>query len=151
MASLLEITNVARAVPIGGQQVPVYGISAEALAQLLVVFPEIGKAFAGMNVDRDMMVKLAPAALAAVIAAGTGHAGEVEHEAAARKLGVGDQLDLIDEIMRLTFPRGIGPFVKKLEGLGLLAGVEAVQEASPPPSPSPPVPKNSSPPVTKTP
>jgi hypothetical protein len=37
---------------------------------------------------------------------------------------LGEQLDLIEEIMRLTFPRGVGPFVEKLKGLGLLAAVD---------------------------
>ena len=134
MASLLEIADVARTVPIRGKEVEVYGVSGEGLANLMVRFPEVGKMLSGANVDTEGMMKLAPAALAAFIAAGCGKPGDEKMEDVARKLGVAEQLDLVDEILRLTFPRGVGPFVLKLRELGVLAtrglpGAEAVEEA----------------------
>lgn len=142
MASLLEIANAPRQVEIRGVKVDVYGISGETLAILMVRFPEVGKMLSGLQVDDNALAKLAPKALAACIAAGTGFAGDDKAEQAAAKLGVGEQLELIDEIMRLTFPRGIGPFVEKLQGLGLFARVEE-QPAADQKAPSPSVSQSS--------
>lgn len=124
MASLLEIANVARTVPIQGIDVDVFGISGTAIATLMARFPEVGKMMSGLEPDRKALMKMAPKALNAFIAAGCGKLGDEKAEALAGDLGVGEQLDLIDEILRLTFPRGVGPFVEKLKGLGLLAAVD---------------------------
>lgn len=136
MASLLEVASVARQVEVRGTKVDVYGISGEGLASLMVRFPEIGKMFSGMEVNNASVLELAPKALAAFIAAGCGNPNDERMEGIASKLGLGEQIDLIDEIMRLTFPRGIGPFVDKLQELGVLAtrGLPA-DEASDTPSP----------------
>jgi hypothetical protein len=124
MASLLEIANVARTVNVQGVEVSVFGISGTGIATLMARFPEVGKMMSGVEPDRQALIKMAPKALNAFIAAGTGGIGDEKAEEIAGNLGVGDQLDLIDEILRLTFPRGIGPFVEKLKGLGLLAAVD---------------------------
>jgi hypothetical protein len=124
MASLLEIANVARTIPVRGVDIDVFGISGTGIATLMARFPEVGKLMSGVEPDRDALMKLAPKALCAFIAAGTGKPNDEKAEEIAGNLGVGEQLDLIEEIMRLTFPRGVGPFVEKLKGLGLLAAVD---------------------------
>jgi hypothetical protein len=124
MASLLEVANVARSVTVRGVDVSVVGLSGTEIATLMARFPEVGKLMSGVEPDRKSLMKMAPVALNAFIAAGTGKAGDKATEDFAGTLGVGEQLDLIDEILRLTFPRGIGPFVEKLKGLGLLAAVD---------------------------
>lgn len=136
MASVLELLNVQRSVQVGDISVDVYGVSSIAIAQLMARFPEFGKMFSGVEVDRAEMLKMAPDALAAFLAAGCGKPNDPAAESACARLGVGPQVDLVDEILRLTFPRGIGPFVAKLRGLGILAAggeaqlVRALREAS---------------------
>lgn len=146
MASLLEVANAPRQIDVHGIMVDVTGISGEGVAAIMARFPEVGKMFSGVMPDTKKLVTMAPPALSAFIAAGTGHPGDEAHEKIAAKLDVSAQLDLVDEIMRLTFPRGVGPFVKKLEALGLLAQVEIPSVQS-----SPGTSKSSSPPATKTP
>jgi len=146
MASLLEIANVPRTVEVRGLKIEVTGISAMGLTKLMARFPEIGQLFSGIVPEKEELTKLAPGALAAFIAAGTGKPGDEEAEKIAGGLGLGEQLDLVDEIMRLTFPRGVGPFVAKLQALGLLGAVDPRSL-----QPSPDTPKNSSPPDTPTP
>ena len=46
-------------------------------------------------------------------------------EAVAARLGLGEQLDLLAAIFELTFPQGVGPFVTKLDALGLLKSADA--------------------------
>jgi hypothetical protein len=147
MAGLLEIANVPRMVNVLGKDVDVFGISGRAVAALMARFPAVGKMFSGIEVQKEDLYKMGPEVIAALIAAGCGKPGDPAAEEFAANLGVGDQLDLLDEILRLTFPRGVGPFVEKLEALGLLAygALEAKtqsQRTSQPPS------SNSSPPVT---
>lgn len=151
MASLLEVANVPRQVDVRGVQVDVTGISATGLATLMARFPEVGQLFSGIVPEKEDLVKLAPDALAGFIATGCVKPGDDDAtfkkvEAFAKTLGLGEQLDLVDEIMRLTFPRGVGPFVDKLRALGLVDGVAILSQLS-----SPETPKNSSPPDTSTP
>lgn len=135
MASLLEIAAVPRTVPIRGKDVEVHGISGEGIAALMIEFPEFGKLFSGAIADSKAMMKMAAPALAAFIAAGTGLPGDKAAMEIARKLGVGEQLDLVDEILRLTIPRGIGPFVEKLQALGVMAQVDPALLTSSPDKP----------------
>lgn len=147
MAGLLEIANVPRTVPVLGRDIEVCGVSAHAVATLMARFPEVGKMFSGIEVKKEDLYKMGPEVIAALIAAGCNKAGDPAAEAVAAGLGVGDQLELMDEILRLTFPRGVGPFVEKLEALGLLAygALEAKIQSR---QTSQPQSSNSSPPAT---
>lgn len=132
MATLLEIADVPRTVPVRGKEVEVFGVSARGLAAIMLRFPEIGKLMSGKEPDAGEITNMAPEAIAAFIAAGCGMPGNKDAETLAGNLGVAEQLDLIEEIVRLTFPRGIGPFVEKLEALGLRAQVAAPQPQTSP-------------------
>lgn len=121
MTSLTELAALSTAVKVMGKDITVHGVSAAGIAQLLHRFPALGKAMSGGGFKQEELVKLAPDAVAALIAAGCGDPGNKEVEKAAAKLALEAQLDLIQAIIKLTFPSGVGPFVKKLEGLGLLA------------------------------
>jgi hypothetical protein len=57
-------------------------------------------------------------AIAAIIAAGCGYPGDDQAEAVAGKLSLDAQADLLASILRLTLPKGIGPFVEKPTALG---------------------------------
>jgi hypothetical protein len=128
MSSLLEIAMVPRQVDVNGKPVDVYGISGRGLAALMARFPEVGKLFSGSEPTKEDMANLGPEGLAAFIAAGLGKPGDAELEEAADRLSLGSQLDLVDEIIRLTFPKGVGPFVNRLRALGLFAK-QGVEEA----------------------
>ncbi len=120
MAGLIDIAAVTEKVTVAGTEIEVPGISAAGVASLLVRFPELRKAMSGLEVSTKELLKMGPAALAAILAAGTGAPGDEAAEAAAAKLPVGPQTDLLAAILRVTLPGGLGPFVEKLDGLGLL-------------------------------
>jgi hypothetical protein len=123
MTSLLDIVPATEKVRVasGGKTLTIEcsGITVAGVAVLLGRFPALREMMSGSGVatDPQSLVATAPEAVAAILAAGTGHAGDAAHEAAAGLLPVDTQLDLLAAIMRLTLPQGIGPFVEKLTGL----------------------------------
>jgi hypothetical protein len=124
MSSLIELAALTTTVKVMGKDITVHGISAGGFAQLLHRFPALGKAMSGGGFKQEELIKAAPDAVAALIAAGCGDPGNKKAEDVAGKLPLEAQLDLITATLKLTFPSGVGPFVKKLEALGLLAQVQ---------------------------
>lgn len=120
MSSLLDLAAQQTTVSVGGKDIDVFGISAEGIAHLLQRFPALLKAMSGGGVTQADLIKTAPGAVAAIIASGCGQPGNAKAEAIAAKLGLEAQLDLVNAILKLTFPNGVGPFVAKMEALGLL-------------------------------
>jgi hypothetical protein len=151
MVSLLDIADLTKSVPVRGKEVTVFGISAQDVVYLLGKFPELRSLMAGNRAELtpEAMLKLAPAAVAAVVAAGTGSAGDEKAEAVAARLAIGEQVEIIAAIFELTFPQGIGPFVAKLEAFGLLKGDGTSGWGPDTKSPAPS--KDSSPPDTAPP
>lgn len=129
MATLLDVSSSASKVKVGGVEVDVYGVSGEGIASLMRRFPEIAKLMSG-SIDKSALFKLGPVALAAFIAAGTGAPDDAATEKAAAKLSVGDQVNLIEEILKRTFPGGVGPFVEQLQNLGLLLRLPEVNRSA---------------------
>jgi hypothetical protein len=78
----------------------------------------------GQEVQADQLLAMGGDAVAAIIAAGCGYPGDNTAETIAGTLSLDVQADLLAAILRLTLPKGIGPFVQKLTGLGSLLGVE---------------------------
>ena len=128
MVSLLDIADQQKTVTIRDKDVAVFGISAQDIVYLFGKFPELRLLMSGKQADLtpETLLKLAPGAVAAAIAAGTGAAGDENAEAVAARLGLGEQLDLLAAIFDLTFPQGVGPFVAKLDALGLLKSADGV-------------------------
>ena len=83
MVDLLDIVAIKSTVPIRGKDLDITGISFDDFVALLMRFPELQKAF-GEGMTAERIADAAPAALGAVIAAGTGHGGSSAHEQAAR-------------------------------------------------------------------
>lgn len=131
MPSLLDIIGITETVPIGSVDIEVGGVSAGDIARLLARFPELRAMMAGRTVELDKLIAIGGDAVAAIIAAGTRHAGEAEHEAAAARLGVANQAELLGAILRLTFPNGIAPLVEQLAAMG--GGLGGVRLAAPSP------------------
>ena len=119
MVGLLDIAPLTRAVTVRDQPIEVTGVSAKGVAQLLLRFPELRALISGREVGLDQLLALGGDIIAAVIAAGCGQAGDEPAEAAAGRLGLDDQAELLAAIMTLTMPQGLGPFVDKLARMGL--------------------------------
>jgi len=125
MVGLVDLAPRTEAVPIEGAEVAVHGISARGLAYLLGRFPDLRRLMTGQDVGVEQLLASGGEAVAAIIAAGCGAPGEERAEAVAGNLSIDIQADLLAAIVRLTLPRGIGPFVAKLTALGGILNVDA--------------------------
>jgi len=151
---LLDIEPPKRVIKIGAKSLQVGGISARNIAQLLARFPDIERAIGMQVVDADAAVeraalfrKAGPEAIAAIIAAATGNLGDEGAEAIADALPLEAQMDILEATFALTFPSGVGPFVKRLQSLTGTSPPPAVVppvRGKAPATTSPPPPKNSS-------
>lgn len=106
--------------------VKVTGLTAAGLVSLLGRFPELRKYASGIPVSSDELVTLAPAAIAAIIAAGVGFPGDEEQEGAAAALPLQAQADFLEAILRVSMPGGVGPFVERV--VALLGGSDRTPE-----------------------
>lgn len=120
MPGLLDVARSFRKVTVNDVAVDVPGISAEGIAYLFTRFPIVRELIGGkpdVDLSPATLAQLAPDALAAVIAVGTGNIDSPAHEAVARGLPVESQLDLLQAIITETMPSGFGPFVERLTRL----------------------------------
>jgi hypothetical protein len=126
MASLglLDIAPPKHTVKVGTKDLPVSGISARSIADLLARFPDLEKAIGMPMIDADaaaeravLFRKVAPDAISAIIAAATGNHGDARAEAIAESLPLETQMDILEATFKLTFPSGVGPFVRRLQAL----------------------------------
>lgn len=131
MAGLLDIAPAAETVTIRRAKIEVTGVGADGIAMLLSRFPDLRAVLSGIAVEIDDLIGLGGEVIGAILAAGTGAAGDEAAEAAARRLGVDEQLDLLSAIMRVTMPKGVGPLAAKLEAMGLLLDAGAVSDTAP--------------------
>jgi hypothetical protein len=114
MVGLLDIAPQCTTIDVLGSQVEIFGLSAKHIAWLLARFPEIRMLLANRDVDADRWSELAPDAVAAIIAAGTGQPDNAEVEKVAGALPLHAQAEIIFAILKMTMPGGIGPFVERL-------------------------------------
>lgn len=113
--SLKDIAGFGEDVEIGNdKKLRVTGISAEGVLTLLLRYPDLQKWLGGQAIAVIDVMALAPDALAAIIAAGTGAPGDVDAEDIARQLPIEAQTDVIEAIYRQTFRSGFGPFVSRV-------------------------------------
>lgn len=99
----------------------VFGISFEDIIKLLERFPDAQNWISGTKIDPKQLLKVAPGAIAAVIAAACGLIGDEKAEKRAAALSVETQLDALEAIARLTFRSGFGPFVQRIAGVAMFA------------------------------
>jgi hypothetical protein len=135
MATLLDIASVSELIPVPGkagqvQEIEVFGVSAEGIAYLFQKFPELRMLMTGKSLDTDRLSKLAPEAIAAVIACSCGNVANKKAEVVAARLPLETQMLILDATIRLTMPGGLAPFVERLAGLASLMGVSADSGAS---------------------
>jgi hypothetical protein len=112
---------------VAGVQGP--GVSSAGIAYLLATYPELRMYVTGVPValNVDTIIKLAPNVICDIIACGCGYVpGETDETkelfARARQkaasLNADVQLDMIDAILKITMPGGVGPFAEKIEAIG---------------------------------
>ena len=115
MPGLRDIAKrLRKTVVIAGEEVPVRGLTAEELAQLIAQYPQLGHLMRG-EVNGEAMTREAPGCVAEMIALGTnmtGHAPSADDIEDARALPGIAMLDLLAAIAELTLPRAVvRPFV----------------------------------------
>lgn len=124
MTDLTDIAPAAEKVAVGnsGKHIECVGISGRSLVVLLNRFPSLKEAIFSRMQDVELntataaktLMDEAPDAIAAIIAAGTGNAGDAKQEAAADAFPIELQFDLMTGILKATMPSGVGPFLVKL-------------------------------------
>lgn len=118
--SLLDLRQKSQLVQIDeDQEIEVFGLSAEAIADLMNRFPTLQRFLLNVGLQREDILKEVPEAIAAIIAAGCGQSGVQAHEEAARDLHLEAQAAIIEAVIKCTFTRGFGPFVGRLQAMGL--------------------------------
>ncbi len=134
--SLLDIRRKTEQVRIDDDNcVDVVGLSFETIGQLLERFPILFEALSGQLAQGfPALVKKAPDAVAAVIAAGTGEFNNDQAEKVARTLPIGVQLEIAQAIGRVTFPKGVRPF---LEAVNATFGANTAPASAAPDTRSP--------------
>ena len=125
MVGLVDIAPRTETVDVGGAAVEVRGVSASGLALLLGRYPDLRKLMTGLEVETTQLMTVGGEAIAAIIAAGCGYPGDEQAEAVAAKLSLDAQADFLAAILRLTLPKGLGPFVAKLTALSGILDVDA--------------------------
>lgn len=137
MIGLIDMAPSTDTVEVQGTSVAVHGVSASGLAVLLGRFPDLRKLMTGLEVETAQLMAIGGEAVAAIIAAGCGYPGDEKAEAVAGKLSLDAQADFLAAILRLTLPKGLGPFVEKLTALGSILDVDAARSVTAPDSKSP--------------
>lgn len=120
--SLATLAPQKRQVTISQGDIDVYGLTLEEIIAFIGRFPDVLDVIiteTEQTTDRQVISTLiaqSPKIVAALIALVV---HQPEAEEGARALPPGDQLDIIKAAIELTMPRGFGPFVEMLRGLGL--------------------------------
>lgn len=119
MASLLDIAPLVDHVDVRGTTIEVRGVSARGVAQLLYRFPKIRKMWATSKWDVATIMEMGDEVVAALIAASLSHPGDPEYEAAAGRLALGEQAEIMAKSLKLTMPNGFSRFSTALtEAMG---------------------------------
>jgi hypothetical protein len=120
MVSLIDIGPSRGVVQLRGKDVETNGLTADHIAIILSAFPEIRKMMVLESVEGNVIASLIsriPEAAAVIIAAGVGHAGDAKFIEFAGSLSVGEQFDIIENIVEMTFPRGLKSFLDGVQAL----------------------------------
>lgn len=113
MPDLLSIAPLAESVPVRGAKASVKGVDVGEIVGLLQRFPKIRKMWATGQWDVEQLLGMSNEAISAVIAAGCANIDEAN----AANLALGEKTELLAAIVRVTMPRGPGPFMATLTAL----------------------------------
>jgi len=117
MVGLLDFKPPGQTFSLGGKDIAVPGLTFGHIRDLVARFPKLGELLQGKTVMASDIVSTIPDAVPAIIATGFGFPADKEQEAAASKMTIGVQIDMIDAVIKATEPSGEGPLSKKLRGL----------------------------------
>lgn len=147
--TLADLAAMSEDIPVGDSYVTVVGISTEKALNILGRFPQLAKMAQGFKLSD--LIAIAPGALSAILASGTGKHGDAETETAAAEIPIETQFDLVEAIGRLTFKNGFGPFVQRLLKLADVAKSDLYTKVPSMNSPStskPSLPQDTDPPMS---
>jgi hypothetical protein len=121
VASALDISPLRGTVTLRDKDYEVPGVTAEGILYLLQRFPVlramlVNRELADMTADG--LIAMAPEVVNCIIAVGLGHIASPESETSAGNLSLDEKMYVIEKIMEVTLPRGIGPFKEMLDRLG---------------------------------
>lgn len=135
MVGMIDIAPVVEKVDIRGTVCAVRGLELDQIVALCWEFPEIEQMWEKRKVDNQALLKLSRPAMGAIIAACV---DEIDAKNATN-LSLGERVEVLAKIVKVTMPRGLGPFV---ELLGALRLGDYVQPPPAPASKSPKPPKS---------
>lgn len=120
---LLSIAPLNEVVPIRGDlTVNVTGVQIGDIVGLLARFPELRKMWAKGEFQPQQLADMSEDIVVSLIAAGAENLDEEN----AKHLSLGERVDILRAILKVTMPRGPGPFVEALtEIMGAFGGEEA--------------------------
>lgn len=123
MVGLLDIAPAAEIVSVRGKEIPVNGLSLTDIRDLMAAFPNAAGLFSG-GVNAGSLMAAAPDFVAAAICLAIGMKGTAEEREAVKKMAAGDQVKLLNAVITLSAPDGVGPFVDLIASLA--SGAEAL-------------------------
>lgn len=130
MVGLIDIAQVVDRIEIGSETFDVPGINLDSLAKLIKRFPEFGKSAVEGKFDAASLFSLGPEFAGAFMAAGMDPNWTPEAEQVMRLLPLDYQARIMESVLRVTMPRGAGPFVQTLRLLAKSMGVELTDPVS---------------------
>lgn len=125
MAGLVDVAIVTETVHIQGEDFQVHGLSFGAIAKLITRFPEFAKVAQGGSFDFASLAVLGPEFVAAFLAAGLDPNWVPELEKVVAHLPIDDQMQIFVAILKVSMPRGVGPFVETIAASAKLLGLSS--------------------------
>lgn len=117
MTSLLDIADASPgSATIRGVEVPVVGLTATDIADLLAKFEGLQELMDGKPFTVANLIRSVPEAIGTIGAIGTGKPGDAAVEAKMKKLSFADQIKLLTAIMYETFGEHTDPLLAGLRG-----------------------------------
>lgn len=129
MVSLVDIGPSQATVELRGKTVEVNGLTANHIVGILISFPEVRKILAEKEADLGLLVTQFPTAVAMMIAAATGADGDKATIEFAETLAVGEQYEILEKIVEITFPKGVQSFLDGVNAALKKAGVRGWDQA----------------------
>jgi hypothetical protein len=125
MVSLIDVGPAKANVIIREQSQEVVGLHSRNIAEILLQFPEVRRLIVRGDPDRTIIETLMmriPEAVDLLVASACGIdvSNKEEREAALPKVQhftLGEQYDIIEASLKVTFPRGMGNFLAGVQGL----------------------------------
>lgn len=114
MVSFLDLDDIVKKVEIRGEQFELRGLSFADQALLFKEFPEFQLIFEGKAKEEAINQVLLFRLIAWLVAAGLGHAGDEKAFRIAMRLSVDDQFTMAGDVLEMTWPGVVDPFVAAL-------------------------------------